>query len=86
MITDRNELIGLISALLIMSAFMFFLLYDKPNQDELRTLYQIKDIQQWIQEDCKKMTLADFRIETLPENLKGKARALADTCMSSNKD
>lgn len=53
MITDRNELIGLISVTLIMSAFMLFLLYDKPNQDELRTLYQIKDIQQWIQEDCK---------------------------------
>ncbi|ATI83631.1 hypothetical protein CGA24_00550 (plasmid) [Salmonella enterica subsp. enterica] len=74
LITGIVSLVGLICWVIINSA--------DPKTDELLSLYHINNFQHWISEDCKEMTLADFRLDTVPEHLRNKAHKLAEMYLS----
>ncbi|EDD4953405.1 hypothetical protein BUX52_19200 [Salmonella enterica subsp. enterica serovar Infantis] len=74
LITGIVSLVGLICWVMISS--------EEPKTDELLSLYHINNFQQWLSEDCKEMTLEDFRLDTVPEHLRNKAHVLAETCLS----
>ncbi|EGC0560950.1 hypothetical protein H8V07_003621 [Salmonella enterica] len=74
LITGIVSLVVLICWVMINSA--------APKTDEQLSLYHINNFQQWISEDCKEMTLADFRLDTVPEHLRNKAHKLAEMCLS----
>lgn len=63
-------------ALLVCSGIGIHWYINKPDMDELYALYHIQNIA-----DCKNMTMADFRLDTIPEHLREKARNLAEVCI-----
>lgn len=65
--------------LLALSGFGIQWYINKPDMDKLYALYHIQNIA-----DCKNMTMADFRLDTIPEHLRKKARNLAEVCISGN--
>ncbi|EAM1290031.1 hypothetical protein K9X45_002974 [Salmonella enterica] len=74
LITRIVSLVGLICWVMISS--------EATKTDKLLSLYHINNFQQWISEDCKEMTLADFTLDTVPEHLRNKAHKLAEMCLS----
>ncbi|EAT2902228.1 hypothetical protein EP463_19260 [Salmonella enterica] len=74
LITGIVSLVGMICWVMIS--------LEAPKTDELLSLYHINNFQQWISEDCKEMTLADFRLDTVSEHLRSKSHVLAETCLS----
>lgn len=74
LITGIVSLVALICIVSIQS--------EAPKSDELLSMYHINNFQQWISEDCKEMTLAAFRLDTVPEHLRNKAHNLAEMCLS----